>query len=256
VPSVYFTGRINALTVLMWCLFLAFLLMGDITNENNSFLTLCLLMLFPWMRFIHTWHWALDELYYAAILLPCLWLAFRWKRMFLAGCLCGFMVFSRLGYAFGVLAAGFWLLLNERTPRRHFVRLVGGAALYGVATIVLFSAIGGRDVAHANFLSNSVAIPLSTQANWLAGSISAVLRFLPAGLLGGSVVTVAILFLGCLGMRSTEHPFFHVALGLLLAHTVVFSPPYPNDYVLLFVLPGMYGIAFERSPTVYWGSDT
>jgi hypothetical protein len=196
------------------------------------------------MGFIHTWHWALDELYYAAILSPALWLALKYRRPLLAGCLCGFMLFSRLSYAFAILPVGLWWLLRERRRLRECLLFASGGVLYCLFAIVLLYMNGGHDFVHANFLLNSQVGGLSSHSNWLVHSITVTLHFLPHGNIGNALVISAILLLACLGMRTIAHPFFHMGLGLLLAHTIGFSPGYTNDYILVFIIPVMYGIAF------------
>lgn len=244
IPSVYFTGKIIALSFLAWLIFLTFLLAGDIAYRNNTFLTLCLMMLLPWTGFIHTWHWALDELYYAAILSPLLWLALRHRHFLTAGCLCGFMLFSRLSYAFAILPIGLWWLLSERRRLRECLLLAAGGMLYCLPVLAVLYMIGTHDFLHANFFLNSQVGGLSNHANWLVHSITIVLRYLPRGNAGSALVISTIILLTSLGMRSVSHPFFHIGLGLLLAHTIGFSPGYTNDYILVFVIPAMYGIAF------------
>ena len=118
----------------MWLVFLSFLIAGDLYKQNNTFLFLSFLMLFPWMEFIHTWHWSLDELYYAAILSPLVWLALMKDKLMLAGFLAAYMVFNRFSYAYAVFAIGFWWILRERRRVQEYLWIVAGAMVFYLAS--------------------------------------------------------------------------------------------------------------------------
>ena len=244
IPAVYVSGTIIPLSFAAWVVFVAFLLAGDVAYRNNTFPAMCLAMLIPLTGFTYTWHWALDELYYAAILTPLVWLALRQRHLVVAGSLCGFMLFSRLGYAFAILPLGLWWLLSERRRMRECMLLAAGGMSYCLFMLVILFMIGGRDFLHANFLLNSRVACLSNDSNWLSHSLTAALSILPHGMAGSTMVLSIIILLASIGMRAIPHPFFHIALGLLLAHTIGFSPGNANDYKLIFVIPVMYGIAF------------
>jgi hypothetical protein len=247
IPAVYFTGTIIPLSFVAWVVFVAFLLAGDIAYRNNTFPAMCLAMLFPLMGFTHAWHWALDELYYAAILTPLVWLALRQRYFVVAGSLFGFMLFSRLSYAFAILPAGLWWLLSERRRMRECILLAAGGMSYCLFMLVVLFMIGGRDFLHANFLLNSQVACLSNDSNWLSHSLTFALSVLPHGMVGSAMVISVIILLASIGMRAIPHPFFHIALGLLLAHTIGFSPGFPYDYILVLVVPLMYGVAFSNA---------
>jgi hypothetical protein len=247
IPAVYFTGTIIPLSFMAWVVFLAFLLAGDIAYRNNTFLAMCLIMLFPWMGFIHTWHWALDELYYAAMLSPLVWLALRHRQFLVAGCVCGFMLFSRLSYAFAILPVGLWWLMSERRRARECMLLIAGGISYCLFMLIVLYMIGGHDFLHANFFLNSQIGSLSDHSNWLTHSLTVALSVLPRGNVGSAVVISVIVLIASIGMRAIPHPFFHIAIGLLLAHTIGFSPGYANDYILVLVIPAMYGVAFSNA---------
>ena len=86
------------------------------------------------MEFIHTWHWSLDELYYAAILSPLVWLALMKDKLMLAGFLAAYMVFNRFSYAYAVFAIGFWWILRERRRVQEYLWIVAGAMVFYLAS--------------------------------------------------------------------------------------------------------------------------
>lgn len=249
-PSVFLTGKVNLMSFFMWIVFLLFLVAGDLYKQNNTFLFLSLLMLFSWMNFMHTWHWSLDELYYAAILSPLVWLALTKDRLVLAGFLASFMVFSRLGYAYAVFAIGLWWIMRERRRAQEYLRIAAGAMVFCVPMLLLLYAIGENEFIHHNFINNSLLNGLSDQSNWLVHSVTYLLEIFPDPTMGSAVIIIGILFAASFGMRSIPHPFFHMALGLFLAHTIAYSPLSSNDYMLVWMIPVMYGIAFSNNELV------
>ena len=245
-PFVKATGRINTLTFGYWMLFLGLLLAGDLLRRNASFVLLGLLLLSPWTGFLHTLHWSLDELYYAAILLPVLWLLLERRWLVWAGALMGFMLFSRLVYAYGLAGVGLWWLGQHRDNWKALWRIAAGAGLYLAATLFIFYLIGGHAFLTANFWKNSQMTGLVSDANWLAASLSW-LRNLTQPPLAYLLVCL-LLAPASLLLRRVRHPFYHFALGVFLACTVAFAPPAPADYALLFVIPLCYAIAFRETP--------
>ena len=244
IPAVKLTGRINLLTFSYWSLFLVLLLAGDLLRRNESFVTLGLLLLFPWMGFLHTLHWSLEELYYAAILLPLLWALLSRRWLFWAGVLMGFMFFSRLAYVYGLVGVGLWWLWQSRENWRDVWRIVTGATVYIAVTLLIFYFIGGHDFLTANFWKNSQMSGLASDANWLAASLSW-LRNLAQPPLAYLLVCLLLLPVSWL-LRRVSHPFYHFALGSFLAITVAFAPPWPADYILLMLIPLLYGVAYHE----------
>ena len=246
-PFVAATGKVDALTFLAWCTFLAGLAMADIWRRNDSLSTLALLLLFPWMGFLHTLHWGLDELCYAAILSPGLWFALERRRFFLAGLFGGFMVLSRLSYAPAVMAAGLWWLFKEwRTLRDVLCLALGGGAYVG-GILALMWWVGGGAFLQENFWLNSPMRPLDYGGNPVAQAVSSLLRILPQGTPGGMMLVLACTLLAAWPLRRLDHPFFHMAIALLLAHLIPFSPKYPMDYQMLVMVPALYGVAFSAA---------
>jgi hypothetical protein len=249
-PFAATTGRINGLTFIAWCAFLCCLVLADIRQRNNTFLTICLLLLFPWFGFLHTLHWGLDELYYAAILAPLLWQTLARGRLEWAGAIGGFMALSRLSYAPAVLAAGLWWVLKERRTFRGVLRVGLGGMAYVVTVIGFFWLREGSEFLQKNFWLNSQTTPLRHGDNPVAVSVGALLGVLPPGTLGSSVVVLFLTALASLAMRRLDHPFFHMAVALVLAHSISFSPSYPMDYQLTFLVPALYGFAFSSTAPV------
>lgn len=261
-PIIFLTGNINLMTFLVWLAFVGFLLAGDLSRRNNAFLPLCLLMLFPFMNFMHTWTWSLDELFYAAVFLPLIWLSLSHRQFMLAGFLASFMIFARLSYVYAVLAIGLWWVMQERRRIQELLRIGAGALLYAVPLLVLLLAVDGGDFIERNFIRNSQSggiadysqwiglaqfEGLSDHSNWLVHSVSSVLDIFPSRTLGSAIIIIAVMVLASLGMRTLKHPFFHIGLALFLAHTIAFSPVFPQDYMLIWVIPVMYGIAYSTA---------
>lgn len=246
-PVVAWTGKIDALTVAFWLVFVAGLVWADVRMTNNSFLTAALLLLFPWFGWLHTLHWGLDELYYAAILSPLLWFALARKRYGWAGLFGGFMVLSRLSYAPAVLSAGLWWLLKERRTFKDALRIGMGFVAYVTAALLLAWWLGGGDFLHHNFWLNSQKTGLQNHDNVVTAIVSALLGALPDSTWASAAVVGLLTVLAALAMRRQEHPFYHMAVALVLAHTISFSPRFPMDYQLIFLVPALYGFAFSAN---------
>lgn len=261
-PVILLTGNVNFMTFLVWLAFAGFLLAGDLSRRNNSFLPLCLLMLFPFMNFIHTWTWSLDELFYAAVFSPLVWLSLSHRRFVLAGFLASYLVFARVSYVYAVLAIGLWWMMRERRRLKEYLRLGAGALLYAVPVLTCLLVNGGDDFVERNFVRNSQSggitdysqwigfsqfEGLSDHTNWLVHAVSSLLDIFPSRTMGSAVIIIAVMVFASLGMRTLRHPFFHIGLALFLAHTIAFSPVFPQDYMLIWVIPVMYGIAYSAA---------
>ncbi len=64
------------------------------------------------------------------------------------------------------------------------------------------------------------------------------------------VLTLSILVgvAGALHRIKVQHPFWHIALGAFLAHTLVWLPgQHSEDYALAYILPSFLAIASTRS---------
>lgn len=246
IPFVMTTGHINVLTVLVWTAFLVFLAVGDIRYRNNTLLKLCLLMAFPFIGFLHTWNWSLDELFYPAVLMPVLWLMFKRDRLVWAGVLAAFIALSRLSYLFAVFAIGIWWCLGGQRSRREYARIAAGVALFVLPVLALLLVIGGSDFLHANFMHTAQVRGMAEQDHWLGRLIPGWMPWMPKSAMGNGMLAAALVLAAGAGMRRVPHPFFHAGFAMFLAHTLCFNPgPAVYDYILAFLIPLMYGIAFD-----------
>lgn len=244
-PFVGTLGKINGLTFIMWGSFIALLALADIRQRNNTFFTAFILLCFPWFGFLHTLHWSLDELYYAAVLSPLLWLAFSRDKLILAGVVGAAMAFSRLSYAPAVIATGLWWVLRERPSFRRLIRVVLGGLGYAIAVVGFFWMVGGHEFLNQNFWKNSQMGSVRDSSNLVSSVLSSVLEALPKGTLGSTMLVLAITAFAALVMRRLQHPFYHMAVASVLAHTLAFSPRYSMDYQLIFLIPSLYGLCFS-----------
>ncbi len=244
-PFVGALSKINGLTFIMWGLFIVILALADIRQRNNTFIVACLLLFFPWFGYLHTLHWSLDELYYAATFSPLLWLALTRERMMLAGVIGAAMAFARLSYAPAVIAAGLWWILRSRPRLRSLFCVAVGGLGFVVVVLGLFWMVGGHEFLHSNFWRNSQMGSLRNSSNFISYSLSFLLDALPKGTLGSTILVLVLTALAALAMRHLEHPFYHMAVASVLAHTIAFSPGYPMDYQLIFLIPALYGLCFS-----------
>ena len=230
-PFVGVLGKINLLTFIMWSSFVTILALADIRQRNNTFFTACILLCLPWFGFLHTLQWSLDELYYAAVLSPLLWLALSCEKPILAGVFGGAMVFARLSYAPAVIAAGLWWVISARPSPRNLLRVAFGGFGFAIAVVSLFWLVGGHEFLRHNLWKNSLAV-------------------LPNSDLRSTILVLVLTTLAALVMRRLHHPFYHMAVASVFAHTIAFSPGYPQDYQLIFLIPALYGLCFSRLGTI------
>jgi hypothetical protein len=254
IPSVALTKHVNVLAFAFWICFFGVLLIGDIVRRNDSFLLLFVLFMFPDTGFGYTMFWANEELYYPLLLFPLsLWMS---KRHWFFGCglLLSIIILGRLSYVFGVAGFMLWFICSTSNPIRPLLRM-GLGLLVGMSCILApFLIIGGQEFIERNFLYNALAI--RSTATW-SNPVFRVIADVTA-LAGdkwtsalGSVLALVILSTVTVTMRTTgtRHPFWHVALGGFLAHTIVFAPgtDYLNCYILTIMIPAFLGIAFSES---------
>jgi len=247
VPVMAVFGGINVMTFAIWGMFILLLAFADIRHRNNTFFTACLLLFFPWFGFRHSLHWSLDELYFAAILSPLLWLALSRKKLVIAGGIGGAMALARLSYAPAVIAVGFWWILKERPPVKHLLRVAIGGSSYVLGMLGVFWLIGGHEFLEKNFWRNSKMGALHNESNPVSSTLSSALEALPKGTVGSTALVLGITLLASFAMRRLPHPFYHMAVASVLAHTIAFSPGYPMDYQLIFLIPALYGLCFSKN---------
>jgi hypothetical protein len=246
-PFVALGDSINMLTFLFWLLFLALLWLGDLRTQNGSLPWLVALLLMPISGLAHTLFWSLDELYYGAILLPFVWLSLERGSLFLAGAVAALIALSRLSYVFGLLGLGIWWLTHKRPSLRDVGVFLAGGLSFVAGSALILRLIAGASLWRYNFVRNLLQEPLVEGHNLVAKSIVRVLKALGTSAWSASLVVLALAVPACFLLRRPNHPFFHVALPMLLAHTIAFSPGKPEDYALIVVIPAMYGVAFAAA---------
>jgi hypothetical protein len=249
-PFVALSNSIDALTFAFWALFLVLLALGDVRTQNRTFPFLAGFLLLPFSGFSHTLFWALDELYYGAILVAALWLLMESQRLFLAGALAGLIALGRLSYSFGLLAFGIWWLLARRPRPREILRLFFGGVAVAVALLVTFRLAAGKGIWRENFLHNLPQEPLVTGSNALATALAGLLARLGGSVWVATLMVIALIIPISIALRHERQPFLLFGIGMLLAHTIAFAPGQPLDYMLAVLIPGMYAVAYGTTTSV------
>ncbi len=248
IPSVALTGTVNPLTYVFWLCMLAILLYGDAQKRNGSFLLLFLLFLMPETLFLHTMNWSLEELYYPTLLFPVLWWTARRRLDLVTGVIAASILLVRPSYAFPLIGFVLWSLLHQKSSWISLLKMGVSTAAATVVILLPFLFVGGADFFKHNFWRHAVArhgfgathnVVLDQIATWRALFPDSRLfdLFVIAGLLG--IVSVI------LRRIPLRHPFWHMALGALLAHTIAFTPKHPKDYMLTVVIPAFFAVAFR-----------
>lgn len=245
-PFVKLFGKVNMLSLSMWIFFFAIVLFADIYRRNNVFLMVSLLFATPWLGFLHTLHWSLDELYYAAILSPLIWLMFVRKKYFIAGMACGAMILSRVSYLFTVIAIVLWWVLAVYPSLKSLFVVAFGSGVFIVAILGLFLAVGGNDFIQHNFWVNAQAVTKHSGGRFLAGDFDSILNLLMGEMMLRAILVVLAIMALAYPLRRLFNPFYLMTIASLLAHTILFSPNNPSDYQLIIVIPAIYGYVFSN----------
>jgi len=256
VPVVWAFGEINWLSFGFWVVFSAFLLGFDLQQRNGTWPLLALLIITGNYGFDHTLFWALDELYYPFVYLA---LAYIWsdkQRWFLVGSMCAACVLTRSNYIFLLMGMMSWWWLDRRLDRAAVIRLSAGFAITSVAVTVPFILVGKQDFwirnpwqaalefSQLNWFDSNVVFRALNQLSQTIGPEPT--RWFKLFASVGLVAWLAWL----LRRHRLAHPFWHVAVASLVAHTFTWLPipprQFPLDYSLMVVLPAMLAIALTR----------
>jgi hypothetical protein len=257
VPVVWAFGEINWLSFGFWVLFSALLLGFDLQKRNGTWPLLAMLILAGSYGFDHTLFWALDELYYPFVYLA---LAYIWggqRRWLLVGAMFAACILTRSNYAFLLMGMVFWWLFDKRLDRAALIRMSAGFAVTGIALVTPFILVGKQDFWVHNpwqaalefsqlnwFDSNAVFRALNHFGQVIGPGLARWFKLLAsAGIIG--------LLAWLLKRHRLAHPFWHVAVGSLVAHTFAWLPvpprQFPLDYSLMIVMPAMLAIALTPS---------
>ncbi len=253
IPFVTLTGHINLLTFIFWIGFAASLLWGDVRRQNNTLLLLLVLFMFPETEFVTVLTWSLEELYYPLLLFLAAWWMTGRRWYFAVGLLLAFVVLVRLSYVFAVAGFLLWFTFQTDSPLKPLLKVGAGVAAGAIGILLPFALVGGQNFWARNFLTIALGAASGGGAeNVLFNQIQAVGELIPgparviytAGVIGLILVVAAFL---ARHLR-LSHPFWHVSLGALLAHTILFSPGNQADYILTIVIPTFFAVAFSETP--------
>ncbi|MEK7325423.1 MAG: hypothetical protein AAB217_09240, partial [Chloroflexota bacterium] len=246
-------GHINLLTFVFWIGFAASLVWGDVRRQNNTLLLLLVLFMFPETEFVTVLTWSLEELYYPLLLFLAAWWMTGRRWYFAVGLLLAFVVLVRLSYVFAVAGFLLWYAFQADSPLKPLLKMGAGVVAGAVGILLPFALVGGQNFWARNFLTIALGAAGGGGAeNVLFNQIQELGRLIPgparivytAGVIG--LILVAAAFLA--RRLRLSHPFWHVALGALLAHTLLFNSGTRADYILPIVLPTFFAVAFSETP--------
>jgi hypothetical protein len=250
-PVVLLFGEINWLAFLFWMLFFCALLIGDLKEQNKTFLILILLFMAGIFSSNITLQLGLDELYFPYLfIIVAIWLLNR-KQYFLAGAALFVTPLFRLNYLLILSGVLLWFLFNKPWKKNNLVMIGLGGLVITVIILLPFLIVNGKEFIQHN--SISFAIYLSGEAKWpdnnllfstlnfLAGHTNAnIMRIVKLGLFSGLMILVS------LRLRHFKHPFWHVTAAAFLSITITWLPSYsPIDYELLALVPAFLAVAYS-----------
>ena len=252
-PSVWLFGKIAGLTYLFWTAAFGFMAVCDVRRRNQTFPVLALLFMTGIFGIAHNMEWRLEELCFPYGFLVLAYYCIRRKHPFLAGVLLAIPPLSRISYVFIVAGFLFWYLSYQPPVVRDLFKIAAGAALGGGVILTPFLIVGGSDFLAHNFYT--ITHVMGDLGNWQ--STSAIFQFLnrlTAGVGPGwlrllkPALTLFLLAAVSFGIRKRriDHPFWHLSIAALLAHTVAWHNALSLDYALIFILPAFLAVALSR----------
>lgn len=251
IPSVALMGKINAATFLFWLVFITILIVADIYYANNSFIFLVLLILLPVFKFQHTILYGLEELYYALLLFPLLWIMLKRQLFFLSGIAFSIIILSRLSYLFLCAGMFFWWIIQYKYYSKNYLKILGGFIIGVLLILIPFIVISGKSFFESNFIINSFLDTNALRGNNLAILyIQGIELYIGnwAGKIFLSVIILILIFLFnlVLSRNKETNPFWHMSFASLLAFTIIFTPLYSSeDYILSMIIPLFFAISFN-----------
>jgi hypothetical protein len=248
IPSALLTGHVNLAAQVFWLVLFGILLAGDLANRNNRFMLAAMVMLYPRSGFLHTQLWSLEELYYPMLLYPLLWWAVLRDRPRVAGSLAALILLGRLSYLFPLAAFAGWACFRERDGWRFILHMVPAAIITVGVVLLPFLLVGGEAFWSDNFIRNAINTGGVSEIKNPLCQLQAWLHELPAAKTILSISLLGVLAGGGFLLRGQKPatPFWHMAAASLLAHTVIFLPQNPGDYILLFMIPALFAISFSK----------
>lgn len=248
-PFVFLFGEINWLSFWFWLLFFLVLLWCDVRYRNRTWPMLAMIFVLGLFEFEYTLYWSLEELYYPILYFALAYLCAVRGQWYVVGALLTASILSRPSYIFMVMGFAFWYLFYFQLDQRHLLKMGAGFSIGSAVILLPFLIVGGRDL----WVNNPwrFAVDFSGTAwpgtNFLFRALNYLNAYLGPGAMRGVKLIVTLLV--TYGMawsvrRAVAHPFWHIALGAFLAHTLIWLPPlWPRDYALIFVLPALLAIA-------------
>lgn len=251
VPFVAVFGEINWLSCGFWFALFGLLLWFDVRSESSTWPALVVLFLLGVLDFDYTLYWSLEEFYYPVVYLAVAYgLATRSRWMGVGACLAA-AVLTRPNYLLQALAFAWWCAQKDAPGRwRQLALIAVGFILASALILAPFVWIGGGQFVADNPWCTALQFsagawpdfnPLYRGLNELAANFGiAAAQALKLSIALGAIVAATAT------LRSVAHPFWHLAIVGLIAHTFVWVPPWPHaakDYSLIFVLPAMFGVA-------------
>jgi hypothetical protein len=234
-PVVAATGKIDLASFLFWLAFVGVFAVAELRIRTTWSVPLALFYLLGAFEIDVTQYWALEELYYAMLVLAAAYWFAECKCWRLVGAALAVCVLSRPNYAFLVLALLAWAAQRQGTTA--FLRSVTQGAV--IATVLVIAPVWL--IAGAGALP---AIPWSTGSGTaLAPGLAGLWMRLP----GIVRLLAGLLTLGWLtrplGRCAFAHPFWHMTAAGFVAHTLVWYSSHLQDYALMFVIPALWGVA-------------
>lgn len=247
-PFVAVFGEINWLSCGFWFAFFGALLWFDVRSSSNAWPALVALFLLGVLDFDYTLYWSLEEFYFPVVYLAAAYaLATRSRWFFVGACLAA-AVLTRPNYLLHAMAFALWYApTDEPDRRRHGAQIAAGFVLASALILTPFLVVGG-----SHFVAEN---PWRTALHFGAGGwpeynpLYRGLNELGIGPLTKGFAALGAMVATSWALRGAAHPFWHLVVAGLAAHTFVWVPlsPYAaKDYSLIVVLPAMLGAAMMR----------
>jgi hypothetical protein len=251
IPTVALTDKINSLTFLFWLAFWGILIVGDIFYTNDSFTLLFLIFLLPYFKFQHTIFYSLEEIYYAMVLFPFLWMMLKKQFLFLAGVVFSIIILSRLSYVFLCAGLFFWWIIQNKYYTKDYLKIILGF-IGGVLLILTpFIIISGKSFFETNFIINSFIDTTDLKGynpvlTYIQGMSPLIDKWMGKIILSVFILILIFLFSLILSKNKEANPFWNISFAAFLIFTTIFTPFFSSgDYILSMIIPLFFAVSFN-----------
>lgn len=209
------------------------------------------MFLLPFFKFQQTILYSLEEIYFALLLFPVLWVMLKKQLLFFSGIMFSIIILNRLSYVFLCAGLFFWWIIQNKYETKNYLKIVLGFIGGSLFILTPFIIVSGKSFFETNFVINSFIDTTYLKGNnpvmtYIQGMIPLINKWTGKIILSVIILILIFLFSFILSKNNEANPFWNISFAALLIFTVLFTPLYSSgDYILSVIIPLFFAISFN-----------